>query len=529
MSDQAPEDPQTLPIFDHSTTLAIWITSILVVVLFGVYAIIISRVRSRKEENSDTLEFFVTARGTSPMWRVVWSFLAGSAGAWVLSSPPGYAQSAGVVGMVFYSLASGIPIILLALLGDKIQKMLPKVLGFTHYVEFRYGKLCQFYVTLIICFNTGIAMTAEYTAIGDIFQDVAGINRIPIVIVIGVVSMVYTAVGGLYASLITDQAQAIFSSILLGIVVIYIAVVFRAPLGPLPEELQPKELGYHSIVAMPISLFCATVFSEGPWQRVWASQDSRSLKTGACIATVLIILTIFLYSFFGFLAIWAGYASDKPNLLLFQLLTNGGDQSTTPSWLVVIIILLAVTMSESAVDSQQNGVIDCLSTVFFKGRSANWARIIVIIINIPVIIVSLKGYSVINLFQIANLVTTTATLPFLIGLWEPGYEYFDGLSALFGCIFSLICVIVYGGCTSSTGVFSDGVRYVFFEAYEAYPFVIGLFASGVGMLIWVAMGRVWRVIGLPAIKVPGLTPGYIYETAPSSPGSPPKYVHEGLN
>ncbi len=54
----------------------------------------------------------------------------------------------------------------------------------------------------------GIAMTAEYTAVGDLFELVIGTNRVPIVVIIGVVSMLYTAYGGLYVSIITDQWQA---------------------------------------------------------------------------------------------------------------------------------------------------------------------------------------------------------------------------------------------------------------------------------------------------------------------------------
>ena len=55
--------------------------------------------------------------------------------------------------------------------------------------------------------NMGIAMTAEYTAVGDLFELVIGTERVPIVVIIGVVSMLYTAYGGLYVSIITDQWQ----------------------------------------------------------------------------------------------------------------------------------------------------------------------------------------------------------------------------------------------------------------------------------------------------------------------------------
>ncbi len=60
---------------------------------------------------------------------------------------------------------------------------------------------------LLMLLNMGIAMTAEYTAVGDLFELVIGTERVPIVVIIGVVSMLYTAYGGLYVSIVTDQWQ----------------------------------------------------------------------------------------------------------------------------------------------------------------------------------------------------------------------------------------------------------------------------------------------------------------------------------
>lgn len=51
----------------------------------------------------------------------------------------------------------------------------------------------------------GVALTAEFTAVGDLFELVIGTVRWPIVVIIGLVSAVYTAYGGLYVSIITDQ------------------------------------------------------------------------------------------------------------------------------------------------------------------------------------------------------------------------------------------------------------------------------------------------------------------------------------
>lgn len=103
----------------------------------------------------------------------------------------------------------------------------------------RFGNVLMVWVTLIMMLNMGIALTAEMTAIGDLFSDVIGVTRVPIVITVALVSMLYTAGGGLYVSIVTDQVQAGLSLVLLAIVAIYVAVTFREKL-PVPV---PKYLG----------------------------------------------------------------------------------------------------------------------------------------------------------------------------------------------------------------------------------------------------------------------------------------------
>ena len=69
--------------------------------------------------------------------------------------------------------------------------------------------LCaQIYVSLLMLLNMGVALTAEFTAVGDLFSVIIGTVRWPMVVIIGLVATSYTAYGGLHVSIITDQARA---------------------------------------------------------------------------------------------------------------------------------------------------------------------------------------------------------------------------------------------------------------------------------------------------------------------------------
>ena len=71
----------------------------------------------------------------------------------------------------------------------------------------RFGKVVQLYISALMLVTMGTAMTVEYTTVGSLFSIVVGGPQIPIVVIIGVISSIYTAYGGLHISLITDQVQ----------------------------------------------------------------------------------------------------------------------------------------------------------------------------------------------------------------------------------------------------------------------------------------------------------------------------------
>ena len=59
-----------------------------------------------------------------------------------------------------------------------------------------------------------------------------------IILLVGGITAVYTASGGLLVSILTDQAQAFFSLLLILVASVYLACNFREPLkDPLPQNL----------------------------------------------------------------------------------------------------------------------------------------------------------------------------------------------------------------------------------------------------------------------------------------------------
>ena len=109
-------------------------------------------------------------------------------------------------------------------------------------------------------------MAAEYTGIGQLFSVIIGASPVIPILIIGIVTLLYTTVGGLYVSIVTDQYQAIFSLILLAIVSVYVAATFRpGALPPLPPQLALNTAGWSSIVTLSCGLISAALYSDAMW------------------------------------------------------------------------------------------------------------------------------------------------------------------------------------------------------------------------------------------------------------------------
>lgn len=78
----------------------------------------------------------------------------------------------------------------------------------SHFMYHRFGVIAQAAVVLISIFSMSIALLAEYTAMGSLFKDYVGAgSSLPIILVLGVLTIVYTTYGGLRVSIVTDRIQ----------------------------------------------------------------------------------------------------------------------------------------------------------------------------------------------------------------------------------------------------------------------------------------------------------------------------------
>ena len=444
---------------------------IVAVVGYAIFAVIMAlRVKNV------SIDDFITARRSQGKWTIALAMFSSQMGASTTLGPAQYASFAGIIGVVFYALAMAIPILMIGYLGDVVLNKYTKVDSLNDFVHKRFGGVAKVFTTLIVLLNISIALIAEYTSIGAIFSSVVGVSPIIPILIVGIVTMGYTAIGGLKISLITDRYQAILALTLLSVVVVYAMAAFRPDLSqPLPENLGPNQSGYSSIFALPISILSATLYSEAVWQRVWASETRHVLRFGSSVGALLIFIVMFIYGFLGWLALWGSGITPEtdPNTYFFYVF--GENQR---SWIAVITIVIAAIMNESAIDSMQNAIAACISTNI-KDKSINYARLVVVIINIPLIVVGLQNYQILQLFLISNLITTCCLMPLLLGLY---LHHFNQYHFLLACLSGFIGVSVLG--IAMTGTFAEGMELAWVtNNYDYSYFLIATFLPMIVILL----------------------------------------------
>ncbi len=465
--------PPPAPPDDQTFTVVCYIAS--VVTLLGFAGIAVRLSRRHQSQDVDT---FLTARRSQPLLRVAWSFFASSIGAWAIFLPAAYTSFGGWLSIITYAVSTGLPLLLISEFGRKILKRAPDVLSLNDFARRMYGRPVQLFVIALSLVNMGTAMIAELTGIGQLFESyVGGPSGAYIIVLVAVVTAVYTASGGLLVSILTDRLQAGMSLLLILVAALYLCVNFREPLRqPLPERLGVNYSGLSSIFSLPISLLSSACYQESFWQRVWAAEDKRSLRYGAMLGFVMTTVVIAFFGLVGFLGQWAALPplDDHNNLAFFVPFSDAVTGGSPGSVVIrVLLVVLATTMNESAVDSLQNAIVSTLSSSFLADKPVSWSRALVFAINAPIVLVALQGYAMLDLFLAMNILTTCSTFPLLSALWLPEVS---GATVLLSSAASLFCTCLLGVAVQGRGL-ARGLTWTFTSQLNQYDWRIFVVAA----------------------------------------------------
>ena len=434
----------------------------LMIATLGVFGYIGYQASNSKEIEADD---YLSARGSQGWLRIGLSLFASGMGIWILFGPSENGYYGGFWDVVGYAVSAATPFLLLAYVGPMIRERLPSGVTLADYVRIRLGRPMQVYVGLISVLYMFTFLFAEFTAIGKAMDTLSDMEPLIPMAMVGIVTAAYISQGGLPASLATDRVQA---WTIMFLVVALLLVLFGGDFNGLIADAKaynPEDSwsigsmsnmdSFQSGLALVVAITAAEMFSQGNWQRAWASESDEALSKGAWLAAGLVLPLVFVMGVLGTVVAGQG-AVDDPSAAFFYLIEDAG------ALFIAAFIVLAIALVCSSVDTLQNAVVASISRDLSDGSMnlQNARYLTISLIPIAIILATNVGASsVFQIFLFADLLAAATVMPVLLSLWGE----VSARGALLGAVCGLLSVVAYGTFTGDLGT---GIGYVFSPTNE---------------------------------------------------------------
>jgi Na+/proline symporter len=382
----------------------------------------------------DGVEDFIAARDSTAGGQLTATLVASSMGAWILFAPAEAAAAfGGVSALVGYGVGSATPLVVYAWLGPRIREYIPAGHSLTEYAYARYGTGMYVYVLVVSVAYMFVFLAAEMTGITGALALVAGVPLWQTAAVIGGFVLVYTAYGGLQASIFTDTLQTL---VLLPVLALGFAGALLAlggagelhgtVLAADPALLDPGfvpglKFGAYVVVA----ILGAEMLNQAWWQRVYAGADSTEVRRSFLVAAVAVVPMVITAGLFGLAAtgldtLATSGASYNADIAFFLVVESAFSEPLTLA-VVLIAVLLVMSTADTLFNAIASVVTADLGRLLAAPSDAGLTlagRSLTVVVALAATLVGAQGYSVLQIFFTADLLATATFVPLLYGLYS---------------------------------------------------------------------------------------------------------------
>jgi len=385
-------------------------------------------------------------------------------------------------------------------LGTKIRKVFPRGSTLTEFIHYKFGKKLFKLILVLTIFYMFIFLCAEVTAVSMLVNYISGTSLWLTATLIILTTLVYTLYGGLRASILTDNLQFFIVLILLFICTYYLfylnsgGILYDVVQDNSQHLLSSKYIpNYTAGLTFFIAVAATNLFHQGNWQRIFAAKNNKVLTRSLWISFIIIIPIVFFMGINGIIAVSLD-SKINPDLAFFSVLLKDKTK-----FLSVVIIIFAVSLTISTIDTLVNAI---SSLVVVDGKNLyrgnkkkdflKLSRVIIIIISIISLIIASKGFGILYLFLLADLLCCAAVFTVFYGFYQKQFKEKNAMiSILFGLFFGLLLF--------PSPDFSKSILVGVLFSFDLFPEIIAN-----SLLFWsfllATVGPVIVIIGYDSIK-----------------------------
>ena len=409
--------------------------SIVVTVIIGLFFIGLGYLNSKKISNNQK---YIVGERDENTFSLTASLTASALGAWILFGPASAATWGGIGAVIGYALGTAAPMLFLYNFGPKIRKEFPKGLTLTEFIKKRFGVGILKISLFLILFYLTIFLIAEVTAIASLLNFIA---QVPLWITAGItliICLLYILRGGFKLSIITDKYQ--FSFIMLIILASVFIILRNVDISSYelikknsPNLIDKNYLpNYTAGLTFFIAVAATNLFHQGNWQRIFSAKNNSILKSSLIYSSIIIFFIVFWMGYSGLIS-YSLNPKVIPDLAFFDLILN-----EKKLIIIMFVLILAMSLTLSTIDTLINAI---SSLIIVNGNQINKslsgkeiktkANFIILFLSVLVFILASKGYSILYLFLLADLLCCAAVTTIFYGFFNKNINSKFAISSIF--------------------------------------------------------------------------------------------------
>jgi len=368
-----------------------------------------------------------------PWWVSGISFYMSSFSAWTFSGAAGFVYHTGLFALIYFATWSLSAYIGYHLTATRWRRS--RVISPVEYTRIRYNRTTQQLLGWVTCVSGVLSMGIHLTAVSKIIGSTLNLPVEWVIVVVGIIVLLYTFLGGVWAVMITDVVQFVIL-IAITLLVTPLSVHLIGGLGKLLESLPPLKFQHvynnfpydvHYLLAI-ILLNIFSLASQGA-QRFYSVRDERAARRAGLLCSLLFLTVPILFGIPPLVArvLWP----DLSQVAFFQRVFQPNDVvyiavclEILPPGLMGIFLAAMFAATMSAMDSIYNILSSIISRDIYQGIFKPQAssremlvvgRLATLAIGILVIILALNYVrSPLGIFNLMVIVMGLFSLPMSI-------------------------------------------------------------------------------------------------------------------
>ncbi len=418
-------------------------TSLTVTIIIGFFFIGLGFLNTKKTSNNKN---YIIGDRNENIFSLTSSLTASALGAWILFGPASAATWGGIGAVIGYAMGAAAPMLFLYNFGPKIRKEFPNGLSLTEFIKKRFGQSILKLSLFLILFYLIIFLIAEVTAIASLLNY---ISKVPLWITAGltlVICLLYILRGGFKLSIITDKYQFIFIAVIILFSIILILGNLNLTSYEIIKTNSPQLIdknylpNYTAGLTFFVAVACTNLFHQGNWQRVFSAKNNLILKKSLIYSFSTILFIVFWMGYTGLIS-FSSNPKVIPDLAFFDLILN-----KRSSFIVVMVLILALSLTLSTIDTLINAISsliivngDQLSKSLRGKKIKDKTNLIILLLCFIVFILASRGYSILYLFLLADLLCCAAVVTIFYGFFNKKIDpKLAGYSIICGLILGLL-------------------------------------------------------------------------------------------